>query len=118
MSDRETSEEDQIHTASVFGTWSTLSLLWHGHEVKCAVQTAVQRREIHVKGELVADKLKHLIVVRVLHQVHARADVRRVLALGNVLERHGVAAGGHSVSLRVVGALESAVLAAGSVGAT
>ena len=37
-----------------------MALLRHGYEVQGSIEAAWQLREIHVEGELIPDKVKHL----------------------------------------------------------
>ena len=83
----------------------------HGGEIDGTVETAGEGRKVDVEGELLVQKVEHLVSRVVLHEVQARADV------GSGLEVEGerVAGGSHAVGARVVRAVESAVLGAGLV---
>lgn len=86
-----------------------MSLLGHGYEVKCSVETAVECGKVHVESEFIPNEFEHLIVVRVFHQVRARADIGAVATLGKVFECERVAAGRDAVGAGIIGALYSAV---------
>jgi len=96
-------------TRSVFGPRRALSLLGHGYEVKCSVETAVECGKVHVESEFIPNEFEHLIVVRVFHQVRTRADVGAVATLGKVFKGERIAAGCDAVGTGVIGALYSAV---------
>ena len=82
----------------------------HGREVDGAVETAGEGREVDVEGELLVEEVESLVGGLVLHEVDTGANV------GAGLEREGerVTGGGDTVGAGVVGAVESAVLGAGS----
>lgn len=105
-------------TSSILGTRSTLTLLRHGDKVQCSIQPTRQLTEINIERELIPDQVEHLIVVRVLHEIRARPNIRRVLALRDKLERKGVARSRNTISAAVVRAFDGAVLRASSVGGT
>ena len=107
------------HTSSVFSTRGAEALLGHGDEIQSSIETAWQGREVNIKGKLISDELEHLVVVGILHQIKARANVGRVLALGDELQRERVGTSGYAVCSTVISALNLAILgAAGVVGAS
>lgn len=65
-----------------------------------------QLGNINVKGELVARECELLVSGISCHQVKTGADIR----LSNKLNGESVAAGGDSVSARVVGSVQTTVL--------
>jgi hypothetical protein len=87
----------------------------HLHKVQRAVQPARQLGHVDVDGELLVLQLEELVVLLVLHQEGARADVGRVLTGGDEGERERVAIRVDAVRRRVllVRALDHAVGRAG-----
>lgn len=65
-----------------------------------------QLGNINVKGELIARERELLVGRIICHQVKTGADIRR----SNKLKGESVAAGGDSVSARVVGSIQTTVL--------
>lgn len=80
----------------------------HGDEVEGAVQTAGQVGDVHIKGELLAEQVEHLVLGVRGHEEHAATDVG-VGALGDEAERQGITRGGDTVGGLVVGAVNAAV---------
>lgn len=104
-------------SSSIFGAGFVVALVQaaisgHFDKVEGAVETTGQLGNVHVKGELLADQVEHLIFGVGLHEIGARADVARVLALGDEFEGQGIAAGGDPVGARVVSTINGAVLGA------
>ncbi len=86
----------------------------HGDKVDSAVKTTRKLRNVHVEGELLILQAEHLVIVLVLHQVHARTDVF-LLRRGNKFESESVAAGRDTISAGVVCAVKSAIRSASGV---
>jgi len=89
-------------TGSVLGTGLVVALVHatisgHLDEVQSTVQTARQLGNIDVEGELLADKVEHLVLGVGLHQVGTGTDVVTVRALGDELQGQGIAARGDTV---------------------
>ena len=80
----------------------------HLGEVESTVQTARKVGNIDVEGELLVEKLEHLVGRVACHEVDTRTDVLLGRS-GHELEGESVAAGGDAVGTRVVGTVESAV---------
>lgn len=90
----------------------------YSNKVEGAVQATANVRNIDVKSELVAEELKHLVLVLALHEVHAGADVGAVPVLGDVFEAEGVAVGLDAIGALVVNTVEATRRGAGlAVGA-
>ena len=68
-------------TGTVFGTSLVGGVLRHatvlGHlrEVQSTIETAGKVGDVHIKGELAVQKLEHLVVAVILHEVDAGTDV-------------------------------------------
>ena len=70
----------------------------HLDEVESAVQAAGELRHVDVESELLVLEVEHLVLgVGRVQEVHTRADVGRVRAVGHELERKRVAARGDTV---------------------
>lgn len=78
----------------------------HGREVQSAVQPTGEVRDVHVKGEFLAQQVKHLIRAVVLHQVQAGTDV----GAGDELQCQRVSISGYAVGCLVVCPVQGAVL--------
>mmetsp|Transcript_84610 Transcript_84610/g.236824 ORF Transcript_84610/g.236824 Transcript_84610/m.236824 type:complete len:215 (-) Transcript_84610:12-656(-) len=91
-----------------------VALLVHLDEVDRAVQATPQVTHIHIESELAVLQLEHLVRVLAVHDIQARAKVRRVVPLGHEVQRHAVSATGgvDAVGLLVVRAFDPALLRA------
>mmetsp|Transcript_84612 Transcript_84612/g.236831 ORF Transcript_84612/g.236831 Transcript_84612/m.236831 type:complete len:215 (-) Transcript_84612:12-656(-) len=88
-----------------------VALLVHLDEVDRAVQATPQVTHIHIESELAVLQLEHLVRVLAVHDIQARAKVRRVVPLGHEVQRHAVSATGgvDAVGLLVVRAVDPAL---------
>jgi hypothetical protein len=80
----------------------------HFGEVQSTVQTTGELGDINVEGELLVERLEHLVLGFAGQKVETGADVL-LLGLGDELEGQGVSAGGDTVSSGVVGTIEGTV---------
>ena len=105
-------------TSSVFGTslvggesgHTTVSV--HLREVKSAVKTTREVRNINVESEFLVEELEHLVRSVAGHHVHTGTNVL-LLTVGDKFEGECISAGGDTVCARVVSTIESAVSSAG-----
>lgn len=95
-----------LGTSLVGGIAAHATVLLHGNEVEGAVETALDRREINIEGELVVHESEHLVLGVAVHEVESGADVGAVVVLGDELEREGIAADGGAIGSAIVGTLE------------
>lgn len=86
----------------------------HGDEVQRAVETAGEVGHVHVKCELLAEELEHLIGTVITHEVQPGSDVLAG-ALGDEVQAQLVAGGSHTVGRLVSGTIERAVRGAGHI---
>ena len=103
-------------TSSVLGTslvgrvfrHTTISV--HLNEVHSTVQTTGQLGHVNVEGELLVEKVEHLVPLVGVHEVDTRANVLAVRVAGDELQSESIAAGGDTVGGRVLSTLKLAVL--------
>lgn len=86
----------------------------HGNKVEGTVQTARQVGHVHVKGELLAQQVKGLVLGLGRHQEETAANVG-IGALGDEAEGQSVVGRGHTVGGLVVGAINAAVGGTGRI---
>lgn len=100
-----------LGTSFVGGELGHATILRHLREVESAVKSARKVRHIDIESELLVLQVEDLVAGLALEEVDAGTNVL-LLALGDELESKRVAGGGDTVSARVVGTIESAVLRA------
>lgn len=93
-----------------------MALLRHRDEVQGSVEATRQLRKINIEAELVADEIEHLVVVRILHKVGTRPNVRRVRPLCDKLEIELIARSRDTVCSSIVTALNCTIRRACTVG--
>ena len=89
---------------------STISI--HGDEVDGTVETAAETGKVDIKGELLVEQGEHLVLGIALHEIQTRTNVGGIATLGDEGQGQGIAAGGDTIGLGVIGTLEHAVLGA------
>ena len=83
----------ELGTSLVAGEAAHPAVSVHLDEVERAVEAAGELGHVDVESELLVLELEHLVLgIGRVHEVHARADVRRVRAVGDELERERVPA--------------------------
>lgn len=104
-----------LGTSLVGGELGHATIGVHLTEVHSTVQTARQLRHIHVKGELLVEKVEHAVLAVRRHQVSTRTNVPAVAVAGDEVELQGTGArSGDAVGATVVCTIEGAVCGAGS----
>lgn len=86
----------------------------HGDEVQGSVQAAGQLGDIDIEGELLAQKVKHLVLGVGSHQESTATDVL-VGALGDEAESQSSVVGRDAIGGLIVSAIDTAVGSAGLV---
>lgn len=99
-----------LGTSGVCGVAAHTTIGLHGDEVESAVDTALNRREIHVEGELIARQSEHLVSFLVLHEVETGSNIGSVLMLSHKFQGKRIATGGSTIGGAVGGTLNCAVL--------
>lgn len=85
----------------------------YSHKVNSSIKTASDVGDVDVKGELVPEELEHLVVLFVLHEVHAGAHVGAVLMVGDIFQAEGASVRLDAVLCLVINTVEAALFSAG-----
>lgn len=103
-------------TGPVEGVLGRTTIGVHGNKVEGTVETAGQVGNVNIEGELIVEQVEHLVAVlgARLHEIDTATDVSAVGVVGDELQVQRAAAGGNTVRARVVSAIDTAVLSAGS----
>ena len=103
-----------LGTGLVGGVLGHTTVLVHLDEVEGAIQATGEVGNVNVKGEFLVEKIEHLVVRVVRHEVCTRTNVLAG-ALSNKVKLECVAAAGDTVGPCVVSTVEGAVGSAGGV---
>lgn len=84
------------------------TVLCHLDKVESTVQATRKVGDVHIKSELLIEKVEHLVSLVVLHQVCARANVD-LPAIGDEVKLERVSASGNTIGALIVGTIKGAV---------
>lgn len=103
-----------LGTSLVGGVFGHTTISVHLDEVESTVKTTRKVGHIDVESEFLVLEFEHLVLGIARHKVYTRTDV----GSRHELEGKSVTTGGDTVSTRIIGTIESAVLSAsGGIGA-
>lgn len=105
----------ELGSSFVCGESGHTTVCVHLNKVKSAVQTTGKSRHVDIESELLVLELEDLVGALILHEVRARADVGRSVAVRDKLEGERVSRGSDTVGALVVSTIERTVRSAGDV---
>lgn len=88
------------------------SILIHGNEIKCAVNSTLDGRQVNIECKLIPQKSECLVLIRGPHHEHPRSDIGPEVDISLELERDAVVGGGNAVDLLVLCSFNRAIRSA------